>query len=285
MDVKLFLVYMTFMILSENGTSQELLRVEKKTRVLNGQGSFEEVTEIEHWEAKKTAFIIIDMWDAHWCPNASERVQELAPFVNEVIEISRNKGILIIHAPSDVTAFYAEHPARIKAQNVDRPAQFPEGINDWCAVGPLTKLEDYPIDQSDGGCECDTCPEYKAWTRQVSSIDIFDQDMISDSGVEIWSILEDRKIKNVLVAGVAANMCILGRPFGLRNLLANGKNVVFVRDLTDTMYDPGSSPYVDHFTGTDLVVAFIEKYIGPTTTSTFLTGKRPFRFTEDKREK
>lgn len=281
----LTLSILLLMCSSGDVSAQELLTVEKKTRVLGSIGKFEEVIEIENWEPEQTAFIIIDMWDAHWCPNLTERVAELAPFMNEVVKSARNKGVHIIHAPSDVTEFYSGHPARIRAQNTSRPVEIPEGINDWCAVGPLTKHEDYPIDQSGGGCECDACPEYNAWSRQVPSIEIFDEDMISDSGVEIWSILEDRKIKNVLVAGVAANMCILGRPFGLRNLLANGKNVVFVRDLTDTMYDPESSPYVDHFTGTDLVVAFIEKYVGPTTTSTFLTGKRPFRFAEDKREK
>ncbi len=274
---------MTFMIFNENVTSQELLRIEKKTRVLDDTGKFEEVIEIENWEPEQTAFIIIDMWDAHWCPSLTERVTELAPFMNEVVKSARNKGVHIIHAPSDVIEFYAGHPGRIRAQNTSRPAEIPEGINDWCAVGPLTKHKDYPIDQSDGGCECDDCPEYKAWSRQVSSIEIFDEDLISESGVEIWSILVDRKIKNILVAGVAANMCILGRPFGLRKLSENGKNVVFVRDLTDTMYDPKLSPYVDHFTGTDLVIEFIEKYIGPTTSSDFLTGKAPFRFINDLR--
>ena len=39
----------------------------------------------------------------------------------------------------------------------------------------------------------------------------------------------------------------------------NGKNVVLMRDLTDTMYNPARAPFVSHFTGTDLIVEHIEK--------------------------
>ena len=62
-----------------------------------------------------------------------------------------------------------------------------------------------------------------------------------------------------------------------------GKNVVLVRDLTDTMYNPNRSPRVDHFTGTDLVIEHIEKYWCPTITSTDVLGGKPFRFKNDTR--
>jgi hypothetical protein len=42
-------------------------------------------------------------------------------------------------------------------------------------------------------------------------------------------------------------------------------------------------PFVDHFTGTDLVVAHIEKHWCPTIVSSDITGGPPFRFAEDKR--
>ena len=43
-------------------------------------------------------------------------------------------------------------------------------------------------------------------------------------------------------------MCILGRPFGIRQMVYQGQNVVLMRDLTDTMYNPQKKPYVGHFT-------------------------------------
>jgi hypothetical protein len=122
------------------------------------------------------------------------------------------------------------------------------------------------------------------WQRQIDTLKIGPADAISDSGVEIWNLLEQRGIKNVMLMGVHTNMCVLGRPFGLRQMAKNGKNVVLVRDMTDTMYNPARSPHVSHFTGTDLIVEHIEKFVCPTITSDQLAGGKPFRFSGDKRK-
>jgi hypothetical protein len=63
--------------------------------------------------------------------------------------------------------------------------------------------------------------------------------------------------------GVHTNMCVLGRPFGIRQMVRLGKNVVLARDLTDAMYDPRQPPYVSHARGTELVVEHIERYWCP----------------------
>ena len=85
-----------------------------------------------------------------------------------------------------------------------------------------------------------------------------------------------------MLLGVHANMCVLGRPFGLRQMAKNGKNVVLVRDLTDTMYNPKMPPKVSHFEGTRLIVEHVEKYVCPTITSNQLLGGNEFRFKGDK---
>ncbi len=66
---------------------------------------------------------------------------------------------------------------------------------------------------------------------------------------------------------VHTNMCVLGRPFGLRQLASHGKQVALIRDMTDTMYDPRCWPFVIHFSGTDLIVDHIERLVCPTFTS------------------
>jgi hypothetical protein len=78
-------------------------------------------------------------------------------------------------------------------------------------------------------------------------------------------------------------MCVLGRPFGLRQMAKNGKNVVLVRDLTDTMYNPQRSPNVSHFEGTRLIVEHIEKFVCPTITSDQILGGKEFRFKGDEK--
>ena len=119
------------------------------------------------------------------------------------------------------------------------------------------------------------------WKAQTDLLTIRDEDAISDSGVEIWNLMEQRGIRNVILVGVHTNMCVLGRPFGLRQLAKNGKNVVLMRDMTDTMYNPKMAPYVSHFKGTELIIEHIEKYVCPTITSDQFLGGKPFRFKGD----
>ncbi len=81
--------------------------------------------------------------------------------------------------------------------------------------------------------------------------------------------------------GVHQNMCVLGRPFSIRQLVSQGLNVALVRDMTDSMYNSRRKPFVDHFTGNDLVTWHIEKYWCPTITSDQVLGGQPFRFGAD----
>jgi nicotinamidase-related amidase len=243
------------------------------------------VCEKQQWNTSETAIIICDMWNQHWCQGATRRVAELAPVMNQVVSTARDKGVLIIHAPSGTVGHYQDHPARQVAMNAPKAAKLPEGITSWRRWKDQTEEKvGYPIDHSDGGCDCrPQCQQGSPWTSQIDLIEIKDNDAISDSGAEVWNLLEARGIKNVILMGVHANMCVLGRPFGLRNLANAGKNVVLMRDLTDTMYNSRQKPQVNHFTGTDLIVEHTEKYVCPSIVSTVFTGRPPFEFKEDQR--
>jgi len=247
------------------------------------------------WNPKETAIIVCDMWDHHHCPTAEARVGELVPRMNEVIKAARERGVLIIHAPSSCMERYKDFPGRKLAQGAPAAADLPADIAKWCYKIPAEEKGKYPIDQTDGGCDCSPAQQTahdevltklgrnpKApWKAQIAALVIADADPISDSGVEIWNLLTQRNIKNVLLLGVHTNMCVLGRPFGLRQMAKNGKNVALVRDLTDTMYNPERWPHVAHFKGTDLIVEHIEKFVCPTITSEQIAGGAPFRFKGD----
>ena len=136
------------------------------------------------------------------------------------------------------------------------------------------------MDDSDGGCDCDPrCqqpnPWKNPWQRQIATIRIADGDAVSASGREIWNLLTQRGIDNVMLTGVHTNMCVLGRPFGLRQMAKNGKDVVLVRDLTDSLYNSRKAPFVSHARGTELVVEHIEKYVCPSVLSDDVLGKVP----------
>jgi nicotinamidase-related amidase len=261
------------------------------------RGTFKVVSKRVSWHPRQTAVIVCDMWDTHHCLSAALRVTELAPRMNEVLEKARAQGALIIHAPSGCMEAYKDHPGRKLAQGAPKAANLPPDIGQWCNKIPAEEQGQYPLDQSDGGCDAEPTAQraflgkLKAmgrnpkapWKSEIDLLKIRAGDAISDSGVEIWNLLEQRGIGNVILVGVHTNMCVLGRPFGLRQLAKHHKTVVLMRDMTDTMYNPARPPYVSHFRGTELIVEHIEKYVCPTITSDQLLGGQPFRFKGDVR--
>ncbi len=272
---------------------KDLLTIHSRTRVESkqeGKSTWVPLEKDVSWDPKKTAIIICDMWDDHWCKGAAQRVAELAGPMNEVVKKARDKGIFIIHAPSTCVDFYKDTPQRKRAQ--DAPfARTPVPLSTekrWgtCWCWPDKKREaDLPIDDSDMGCDCkEKCTIRDPWKRQIKTIEIHDADAITDDGQETWNLLSERGIDNVILMGVHLNMCVLGRPFAIRQLVHLGKNVVLVRDLTDTMYNSRMRPQVSHFEGTDLVVEHVEKYWCPSITSVAIAGGKPFRFKEDVRK-
>ncbi|HOD83171.1 MAG: Isochorismatase family protein [Planctomycetes bacterium ADurb.Bin126] len=234
------------------------------------------------WAAKETAAIICDMWDKHWCAGATARVAEMAPRMNELVGELRRHGVLIIHCPSGTLGFYKDHPGRKLAQATPKAAaKIP--LQGWMRLDPKREGP-LPIDDSDGGCDCQPrCKGGSPWRRQIATIQIADGDAITDSA-EAYYLMRQRGIRHVLVMGVHTNMCVLGRPFGIRQLVTQGLEVALVRDMTDTMYNSRMPPRVSHFRGTDLVIEHIERYWCPSVTSDQVLGGAPFRFKDDERK-
>jgi nicotinamidase-related amidase len=206
----------------------------------------------------KTAILITDMWDKHWCRGATERVGQIAVRMEPLLEKARAAGVLIVHAPSDTMDFYGGSEGRRLARSaphVDPPEVAP--LHD----PPL------PIDDSNGGCDTPGDTEHRAWSRETPLLTIAPGDVISDNGTEIYNVLRQRGIDTVFYMGVHANMCILNRSFGIRQLARWGIHCILVRDLTDAMYEPSSRPFVSHAAGTELVIQYIEQHWAPTITS------------------
>ncbi len=295
-----FLVSSALLLGYASAASAEPITLSLRYRVPveDGAERFHTLQRSESWDPAATAVVVCDMWDAHHCLNAVRREKEMAPRMNEFLNEARRRGALIIHAPSSCMQAYQDHPARRRAIDAPKASNVPADIGQWCHRIPSEEQGVYPIDQSDGGEDDDPAEHAKwheeltaqgrnpkaPWKSQIDLLDIRDEDAISDNGVEVWNLMEQRGIRNVMLLGVHTNMCVLGRPFGLRQMAKNGKNVVLVRDLTDTMYNPQRWPYVSHHSGTDLIVEHIEKFVCPTITSDQLLGGRPFRHSTDARK-
>jgi nicotinamidase-related amidase len=257
-------------LLVVSAPSASVLRLNLRSRVeaFRGSGEWREVHFARTFQTQETALIICDMWDRHWCGGATGRVNALARKAAPVIDRARRNGILIIHAPSETMNFYRDAPQR----------KYVLGLSQVAPPQPL-QLESppLPIDDSDGGCDTPGDRTYKAWSREIPIIHIASDDVISDDGRQVYTVLRKRGIRNLLVMGVHANMCILNRSFAIKQMTKWGIRCVLLRDLTDAMYNPNDAPFVSHQRGTELVIEYIEKYWAPSTTSEELMAALPER--------
>jgi hypothetical protein len=140
-------------------------------RRVSGEGAsgWRVVEGVAKWNPRETALVICDMWDLHHCKNATERVGELAPRMNDFVKRARSTGVLIIHAPSSCLAPYEGTAARRRAKEAPQAANLPSDIAKWCDRIPAEEAGKYPIDQSDGGCDTEDEPQ-KAWAAHLTSL-------------------------------------------------------------------------------------------------------------------
>jgi nicotinamidase-related amidase len=238
------------------------LGLRSRVEVFRGSNQWKEVHVDYPFDPSKSAVIVCDMWDKHWCSGANGRVAALVKKLEPFLETARSRGMVIVHAPSETMPFYA------KATQRERMLALP-------AFTPPKELQitapPLPIDDSDGGCDTAGEKEHRAWKCENPGLKIAPEDYISDRGNEIYNLLRSRGIETVFYTGVHANMCILNRTFAIKQMTKWGVRCILLRDLTDAMYDPNDAPHVSHQRGTELVVEYIEKYWTPTALSTDLS--------------
>ena len=224
----------------------------------------------------EVAIILCDVWN-----NSSDSVNEMAAFMNEVVITARDNGIFIIHAPADWMDYYKDTPQRKLAQDApyaQAPFEIKRRVEDADYEPPL------PGTFGHLGHRIDTKkpskqsvkPTYR-WTKQNDAVEILPGDAVSESGQEIYNLLEQRGIDNVVIMGFATDICMVRRSYGIRQMVYNGKNIMICRDLTDI----SSQHTGQHSDDLELIIEHIEKYWCPSITSESLTGKTPFQFKDD----
>jgi nicotinamidase-related amidase/type 1 glutamine amidotransferase len=238
-------------------------------------------------DAAKTAIVVIDMWDRHWCKTYTKRVGNMAPRMNQTLEAARKLGIQVVHAPSDVSDFYKDYPQR-KAMQAIPSHQFPQRV----AFNPPAEPEGKDC------CECGPDQRCKSksfghWSRQHPDLKITEGDLIGDCNneSELLNLCQEHGIDTLIYMGVASNMCVLHRQFGMLNMRRRGLNVIFVSDLVQAItangLDPARKTPDLNFTpakGSAIVQRYLEQHIAPSFESRQLiaaAGMEPFA--EDKR--
>ncbi len=272
---------MLLFAVARSGAGEFEFAARSQERINSNQSEYHTVFKPIRWDASKTAVVICDMWDRHWCRGATRRVAEMAPRMNQVVQAARAAGALIIHCPSSCLDSY-RGSASLRLAESAPVVETAIPLQGWCHLDASHESR-LPIDDSDGGCDCEPrCPGGSPWSRQIDVIEIQDVDAISDNA-QAYYLMKQRGIENVIVMGVHTNMCVLGRPFSIRQMVYQGMNVALMRDMTDTMYNSRMYPFVNHHSGTDLVIKHIERHWCPTITSDQLIGGHEFRFSDDTR--
>ena len=190
------------------------------------------LTERTVMNPQKTAIIVIDMWNFHWCMTASERVSAMVPRMNRTLATARELGMLVVWNPSDVVTAYSGYPQYETA--VATKHRQPPKIRE-----PLSAKFTAPL----GRCMCGqgiSCGGNYGWDGMNPDLAIDDGDLISSSTSEIYTLLTERGITDIIYMGVHTNMCVFGKPGAMSSMWSAGFNCMLARDLNDafTAYEP-----------------------------------------------
>ena len=243
-------------------TTRRLKQAKKGTKVVH---------EVINVIPEETIFIVMDMWDQHWCKDVNRKSESLAIRINDVLKRVRDQGIKVLHMPADCMQFYDLFPQRSKMINEPKK-KTSRSIFKGKSHNILLDGGFFPVQMSkEGGCPCEpVCQNEMVWKKQHECIEIKEDDLISDHPLEVYSYLLNHKIKNIVYAGVHANVCLMKRPLGIRKMVKRGMNCFLCSDLTDIMYNLRTPPKVTHEEALQIVIEYIELRLCPTILSSEL---------------
>jgi hypothetical protein len=209
----------------------------------------------------EVGILLVGLWDTHNCLIAQNILDQICPEINKFITRYRGLGSKVILGSSSLGGKpeYRKYRQAIKGVGFSTFKDY--GMN----YPPL------PFDDSfDGGIEEPNPDFVRSNVKLHPSIQLDDNDLISGNAKEIVNYLNHHHIKHLLVVGAHLNMCILDRPYAIRNLLRYGVNVSIVRDLVDPLYNSKSPPEGYPKTreeAKNLLLNYLEKYYCPTTST------------------
>lgn len=252
----------------------------------------------------KTAVVVVDMWTSHYCSGATAQFRALVPRLNQALDGARKLGIPIVFASSgDDLKRWESQPQRLRVVNLpNHPMPVSNGFRQgiagngpystpcMCKVTQLKPGTDQPL------FECQRMPFNP---NQNPDVIVRDEDYIIAAGhyrpgikaainswgepaqQELWNFVQEKGITTLIYVGVATNMCVINREFGMIEMRRLGLATILVRDLTLAMTYDGYNPVAKKLdpdwtpsVGTEYAVQYIEENFGPSITAEQLTGTR-----------
>ena len=208
----------------------------------------------EKVDPSRVGVIAVDVWNYHWCKTATMRVDAIVPRMNKALDAARSLGMTVMLCPSDVVDNYVGYPQR-------------EAVFALPKV-PVPKVMDVtcpPVPDA-GGCACgrERCGGNFGWDGMHPALRIAEADLMPDTQAEVYAICKQRGLTHLIYVGFHTQVCLLGKPMGLRAMKSAGLRCVLARDMTDAHpgYDPKRNFTPD--LNTEQVVEHFEKHLSPT---------------------
>jgi hypothetical protein len=208
----------------------------------------------EKVDASRVGVIAVDVWNYHWCKTATMRVDAIVPRMNRALEAARQLGMQVMLCPSDVVDNYVGYPQRMAVFALP-PVTVPQVVEVNCPPAPDA-----------GGCACgpERCAGNYGWDGMHPGLRVGEGDWMPDTQAEVYAICRKYGLTHLVYMGFHTQVCLLGKPMGLRAMKEAGLKCVLARDLTDAHpgYDPsrGFTPDLN----TEQVVEHFERYLSPT---------------------
>ena len=208
----------------------------------------------EKVDPKHVGVIAVDVWNYHWCKTATMRVDAIVPRMNKALNAARSLGMTVMLCPSDVVDNYVGYPQR------ERVFALPD-----VPVPNVMDVTCPPVPDA-GGCACgrERCAVNYGWDGMHPALRIDEADWMPDTQAEVYAICQQLGLTHLIYVGFHTQVCLLGKPMGLRAMKSAGLKCVLARDLTDAHpgYDPSRNFTPD--LNTEQVVEHFEKHLAPT---------------------
>ena len=208
----------------------------------------------EKVDPARVGVIAVDVWNFHWCKTATMRVDAIVPRLDQALEAARGLGMKVMLCPSDVVDNYVGYPQREAVFGLPQ-VPVPKVVDVTCPPVPDA-----------GGCACgrERCAVNYGWDGMHPGLRIAPEDLMPDTQAEVYAICQKQGLTHLIYVGFHTQVCLLGKPMGLKAMKAAGLRCVLARDMTDAHpgYDPsrGFTPDLN----TAQVVEHFEKHLAPT---------------------
>ena len=203
---------------------------------------------------KRVGVIAVDVWNFHWCKTATMRVDAIVPRMNKALDAARALGMTVMLCPSDVVDNYAGYPQREVIFALPK-LPVPSMVNVTCPPAPDA-----------GGCACgrERCAGTYGWDGMHPAFRIGEADLMPDTQAEVYAICRKFGLTHLIYVGFHTQVCLLGKPMGLKAMKSAGLHCMLARDMTDAHpgYDPARNFTPD--LNTEQVVEHFEKHLAPT---------------------